>query len=63
MLDINNMPYLVVLIIFGILLGFFRRLFVKVLVTLIVEVALFILFPGLLDALVRLVDYVRRSLS
>lgn len=58
----TTFPVVLVLAIFGVLLGFFRHLLVKVLLILLVEVALFILFPTLLIYLVDLVSAVRHSL-
>jgi hypothetical protein len=65
-MDILNSPVLaiaVVLVIFGVLGGFFRHFLVKVVAVLIVEVALFILFPNLMVYLAELVSAVRHALS
>lgn len=56
-------PFIILIIIFGVLIGFFRHLLVKVLAILAIEVALFIFYPNLLTKLAELVEFVRRSLS
>lgn len=56
-------PFIIIALIFGVLAGFFKHLLVKVIVILLIEVALFILFPDLLVKLAELVSVVRRALG
>ena len=65
-MDFLNNPVVavvVVLLIFGVLGGFFRHLLVKVAIILAVEIALFILIPNLMIYLAMLVGAVRQALS
>lgn len=61
-LDSQIAPYLTILTIFAILLGFFRKMLVKVVIVLLVQVALFALFPSLLQTFVNLILSARHSL-
>jgi len=54
---------IVVLAVFGVLAGFFRHLLGKVLVLLLVQIALFVLFPQLLIYFVKLITTIRGSLA
>lgn len=61
-LDSSIAPYLTLLTIFAVLLGFFRKILVKVVIILLIEVAFFALFPSLLQSFVNLVISARHSL-
>lgn len=55
-------PYLIILAIFAVLVGFFRKILVKVVIILLVQAVLFALFPALLKSFVNLVQTVRNAL-
>ena len=57
-LDSTIAPYLVILAIFAVLLGFFRKMLVKVIVVILVQLVLFALFPALLKSFVNLIQTV-----
>ena len=57
-----TLPVLIIIAIFGVLIGFFRHLLVKVVVIIAVEVLLFVLFPDLLTKLAQLVEWARQML-
>lgn len=59
----TTLPLGVILIIFAVLFGFFRHLVMKVVAILLIELALFVLFPDLLVQLARLVTVVRQAIS
>lgn len=60
---IENVPFVVILAIFGILAGFFRSLLVKVVVVLAAEIVLFVMFPNLLVKFAQLIGAIRAALG
>lgn len=52
---------LTILAILGVIIGFFRHLISKLVILLLIEVALFILFPNLLVQLAILINAIRHS--
>jgi len=61
--DSNIAPYLFVIAIFGVLAGFARKILLKVIIILVVEVALFALFPHLLLGFTTLVSNVHHAFT
>ena len=61
-LDSTIAPYLIILAIFAVLVGFFRKIFLKVVIILLVQALLFALFPALLKSFVNLVTTIHNSL-
>lgn len=59
--DSTLAPYIFVIAIMGVLLGFFRKLFLKVVIILVVLILLFALFPRLLLAFTNLVATVHSA--
>jgi hypothetical protein len=56
-------PIFIVLAILGVLAGFFKHLFVRVLGTLIVLTGIFVVFPQLLIQYAQIVSAIRQALS
>lgn len=54
---------IVVLGLVGVLLGFFRHLAGKIISVLLIQIVVFIIFPGLLLKFVHLITSIRGSLS
>ncbi len=62
-LDSSIAPYLLILAVFAVLLGFFRKTLIRVLVFLAAEILIFVLYPGMLDRLKSVVLLIRNSIS
>lgn len=54
-------PYLTILVIFAVLIGFFRKSLVKIVIVLVVQIILFALFPVLLSQFANLIFAVRNA--
>ncbi|MBU6389328.1 hypothetical protein KGQ71_02310 [Patescibacteria group bacterium] len=63
LLDSHIAPYLIILSAFVILTGFFRRLLVKVIIVLILELILFTFYPWLLVEIGNLIGTIRGALG
>ena len=61
-LDSQIAPVLILVAVFGVLLGFFRKTLLKVLVIILAEAVFFALFPSVLQKFVNLILAIRRSL-
>jgi hypothetical protein len=62
-LDSGVTPSLTLLIGFGILAGFFRKLLTKTVIILVVEIAFFVLFPIALLKFVEFITSIRHALG
>ncbi|MCC2631798.1 MAG: hypothetical protein K0S20_497 [Patescibacteria group bacterium] len=62
-MDGSFLPIFIVLAIFGILAGFFRKLFGKVVVVLAIQIALFVFFPELLIKFAQLIAVIRDAVN
>jgi hypothetical protein len=62
-LDSQLAPYIIILAFLAVLMGFFRKTLIRVIVFLAGELLLLVLYPGLLDHLKAFVLMIRNSLS